>query len=71
VGREANPMAHRRTWVDWLIVSAATAILIAFAAIAQAPRIAVDWQWATALVVVLLVIAGACGAALWRTTRFS
>jgi drug/metabolite transporter (DMT)-like permease len=70
-GREANPTAHRRTWVDWLIVSAATAILIAFAAIAQPPRIAVDWQWATVLVVVMLVVAGACGAALWRTTRFS
>jgi hypothetical protein len=70
-GREATVARHRRTWVDWLVVGAATAALIGFAAAAEAPRIALRWQWAAALAVVTLGALAACGVALWRTTRFS
>jgi glucose uptake protein GlcU len=71
VGLEPGTTTHRRTWVDWLVVSAATAILIAFAAMARAPEIALHWGWAAALSVVTLCVLAGCALALWRTTRFS
>jgi drug/metabolite transporter (DMT)-like permease len=70
-GEELGTAKHRRTWVDWLIVALATATLIAFAAIAEAPRIALRWEWAAALTGVMLAILVGSGLALWRTTRFS
>jgi len=71
VGREVSETRHRRTWVDWLVVGLATAVLIVFASMARAPQLAVKWEWAAALVVVMLGLLGSCGLALWRTTRFS
>jgi glucose uptake protein GlcU len=70
-GEELSTMKHRRTWIDWLVVAAATAILIAFAAMAEAPRIALRWEWAAALTGVMLAILVGSGLTLWRTTRFS
>ena len=70
-GEELSTTTHRRTWVDWLVVGVATAILIAFAAIAEAPRIALRWEWAAALTGVMLAILIGSGLTLWRTTRFS
>jgi drug/metabolite transporter (DMT)-like permease len=70
-GEELDTARHRRTWVDWLVVALATVILIAFAAIAEAPRIALRWGWAAALTGVMLAILVGSGLALWRTTRFS
>ena len=70
-GREMSAGAHRRTWIDWLLVGAATAVLIAFAAMARAPQIAFRWEWGAALIVVMLGVATVCGVKLWRTTRFS
>jgi drug/metabolite transporter (DMT)-like permease len=70
-GREVGTTRHQRTWVDWLIVSAATVVLIGFAAMARAPQIAIRWEWAAALVVVMLGLLVSCGLSLWRTTRFS
>jgi drug/metabolite transporter (DMT)-like permease len=70
-GAEVDAAKHRRTWVDWLVVGVATATLIAFAAMAEAPRIALRWGWAAALTVTMLAILVGCGLALWRTTRFS
>lgn len=62
---------HRRTWFDWMVVLAATAVLAWFAAMARAPQISAHWGWAAALVLLMLAALVACGAALWRTTRFS
>jgi drug/metabolite transporter (DMT)-like permease len=70
-GREPDAARHRRTWVDWLVVGAATATLVAFAAIAERPQIAVDWTAAAALTIVTLAVLAGCAVALWRTTRFS
>ena len=70
-GREASATTHRRTWVDWTIVIAATTILIGFGAMARTPQIAVRWEWMAALCVVMLGALASCGFALWRTTRFS
>ena len=68
-GRDTT--THRRTWVDWLIVGTATAILISVATMARAPQIAVRAQWMLALTVVMVIALAGCGVALWRTTRFS
>ena len=70
-GEELSSVRHKRTWIDWLIVGLASAILIGFAAIAEAPRIALRWEWAAALTGVMLAILVGSGLALWRTTRFS
>ncbi|MFL5561917.1 MAG: GRP family sugar transporter [Gemmatimonadaceae bacterium] len=71
VGREPVATTHRRTWVDWIVVGAATATLVGFALIAEAPQIGVDWRWATALAIATLGVLTGCAIALWRTTRFS
>jgi drug/metabolite transporter (DMT)-like permease len=70
-GEELSTTKHKRTWVDWLVVALATAVLIGFAAVAEAPRIALRWEWAAALTGVMLAILVGSGLALWRTTRFS
>ena len=68
---EGTGGVHKRTWVDWTIVFVATAVLIAFASIARRPQIAVSWNWVAVLMVAMLTLLGACGIALWKTTRFS
>jgi hypothetical protein len=57
--------------VDWLVVGAATVIIAGFASMARAPQMAVRWEWALGLTIVMLAALGVCGAALWRTTRFA
>lgn len=64
-------IAKHRTWLDWVIVGAATAIIVAFAAIARAPQIAVKGTWVVVLTVVMVAMLAVTGLALWRTTRFS
>src|SRR5271167_967168 len=60
----------RRTWLDWLIVAAATAILATFAAIARVPQFSFRWQPALALTAALLFLFFFCARKLWRTTQF-
>ncbi|HJQ21074.1 MAG TPA: EamA family transporter, partial [Gemmatimonadaceae bacterium] len=69
VGRETH--AVRRSWVDWVLVGGATLVLLAFAAMARAPQLAVHWGWALVLVLVMLGMLMTCGLALWKTTRFN
>lgn len=70
-GREPGTTTFRRSWIDWLVVAAATATLIGFATIAEAPQIAVHWGWAAVLAAATLAVLAGCAIALWRTTRFS
>jgi drug/metabolite transporter (DMT)-like permease len=70
-GRQAaDERRPSRTWLDWLIVAAATAILAGFAAMARVPQISLRWGPALVLTVVLLWLLLFCGWTLWRTTRF-
>ena len=70
-GREAMTSRARRSWIDWVVVAAATATLIGFAAMARAPQLPFDLAWAAGLALVTLGILAGCGLALWRTTRFN
>ena len=70
-GRETSAVRHRRTWIDWVVVSAATATLVGFAGVARAPELAIRGGWAAVLAVVTLGMLTGCGVALWRTTRFN
>ncbi|HZF73028.1 MAG TPA: GRP family sugar transporter [Gemmatimonadaceae bacterium] len=62
---------RRRTWVDWLVVSVATAVIIAFASVARSPQIALQGGWAAALVIATLAMLAIAATALWKTTRFN
>jgi drug/metabolite transporter (DMT)-like permease len=70
-GREVEGTRRGRSWVDWVIVIVATAVLVCFATIARMPQISVRWEWMAALAAAMLALLATCGAALWRTTRFS
>jgi hypothetical protein len=61
--------SRRRSLWDWLIVGAATAVFIGFAANAQAPELQIQHAWALGLTLAMLGLLGGCGFALWRTTR--
>ncbi len=71
LGEDARARSRRRTWIDWLVVGAATATIVGFALVAEAPQIALHWGWAAALGVVTLGMLVAVGLTLWRTTRFN
>lgn len=68
-GEDPQP-ARARTVLDWLIVAAATAVFVWFAVHARAPELEMQHGWVLALTLAMLALLGACGFALWRTTRF-
>jgi drug/metabolite transporter (DMT)-like permease len=70
-GRETAESSRRRSWFDWLLVAAATAIFIIAAAAGTAPHMALAWGWAAALILAMLSLLAVTGVALWRTTRFN
>jgi drug/metabolite transporter (DMT)-like permease len=62
---------RKRTGLDWAVVLVATAIIIAFAAVARPPQISIHGGWALALIVATLAMLVAAASALWRATRFN
>ncbi len=66
----AGEIAPRRTVLDWLLVAAATAVLLAFARIAHVPQFSFRVAPALALTAALLFLLILCGRRLWRTTGF-
>jgi drug/metabolite transporter (DMT)-like permease len=60
-----------RTWLDYLLVVAATTIFIVLAVLARAPNLALNWPALVALAAAMLVFLAACATVLWRTTRFN
>lgn len=69
LGHDPDPARGRTVW-DWLIVAAATAVFVGFAALAEAPHLTIDYTWALALTIAMLGLLAGCGSALWRATRF-
>ena len=62
---------RRRTWIDWSIVTIATAIIVGFALIARSPQIPLRGVWVAVLIIATLAMLGGAGSALWRATRFN
>ena len=62
---------RRRTWIDWLVVTIATVIIVGFAVNAQSPQIAVRGGWVAALIVATLGMLMTAAISLWRTTKFN
>jgi drug/metabolite transporter (DMT)-like permease len=71
IAGEAAGAVRRRTWIDWLVVGVATAIIVVFALEARSPQIAVHAGWTAALVVATVAMLAGAGGALWRATRFN
>ena len=71
IAGESALAIRRRTWIDWLVVGVASAVIIAFAVVARPPQISVHVGWAVALVIATIAMLGAAGGALWRATRFN
>ncbi len=70
-GRQAaDESKPSRGMLDWLLVAAATSILVFFAAIARVPQLALRWGPALLLTATSLLLLLVCGLSLWRTTRF-
>ena len=69
-GRQHGSVSNSRTVLDWLLILGTTAMFVALATIARLPSMEIGMTWAVALTVTMLVLMGACGVALWRTTRF-
>lgn len=69
-GHDPDAARSRTVW-DWLIVAAATAVFLGFAALAERPQLAMDHAWALGLALAMLGLLIGCGVALWRTTRFA
>jgi drug/metabolite transporter (DMT)-like permease len=70
-GRQAAGEAlPSRGVLDGLLVAAASAVLVAFAAMARVPQFSFRWGPALALTAALFLLLFLCGRKLWRTTRF-
>jgi drug/metabolite transporter (DMT)-like permease len=69
----SSPPATRisRSWLDYLLVLAATTIFITLAVLARAPNMSLNWPALVALTAAMLIFLLACGATLWRVTRFN
>lgn len=60
-----------RTWLDWLLVIAATSIFTSLAVLSRAPSLTLHWTALFALAAAMAIFLSACGLALWKTTRFN
>ena len=61
----------KRSWLDWLLAGVSTAVIIAFALMAEIPKAEPHWGAMSALLVAMFVLLLISGVALWRATRFS
>jgi len=71
IAGESAGAVRRRTWIDWVVVGSATAIIIAFAVVARPPQIEVHVGWTAALIVATVAMLAGAGGMLWRATRFN
>jgi drug/metabolite transporter (DMT)-like permease len=70
-GRDLATTRPRRTWFDWLLVSAATLIFIVLGAMARMPNMHLQMTWLITLTVLMVLVLVAAGWVLWRVTKFS
>jgi drug/metabolite transporter (DMT)-like permease len=70
-GHDVDTNSARRTWIDWLMVAAATFIFVALGMMARIPHMEIQMGWLIGLSLAMLVVLVAAGLALWRVTRFT
>lgn len=70
-GREVGAREVRRTWVDWLMIAAATLLFVGLGTLAKAPHIEMQTGWLGLFAALLIAVLAACGFALWRVTKFT
>jgi len=61
--------AYKRTWLDFLLVGIAVAVIVFFARVAEVPQIQPHWGIMAALVVAMLALAVPVVVGLWRTSQ--
>jgi drug/metabolite transporter (DMT)-like permease len=69
-GKEGIGGRSRRTWLDALLVSGATAVFVIFGALAIVPQMTFNKIWLIGLALAMLAVLAAGGFALWKITRF-
>lgn len=70
-GHELATEGVHRTWYDWLLIGAATALFGVLVWLARIPAMDIEAQWLAAFVVALIVVVAAAGLWLWRVTKFT
>src|SRR5207302_1931750 len=70
-GESTGGPARRRTWLDWALVTSATAVFVALGLVARVPDLRLRWAWVAGLTLAMLALLGGTGILLWRTTRFN
>ena len=70
-GEETGNRDDRRSWWDYVIVTAAVGVFVCLGVNAKAPALAMNITWLWVMAAVLVVTAVGCGMWLWRVTRFS
>src|SRR5213076_1983155 len=70
-GEGAAGPARRRTWLDWALVTGATAVFVGLGLVARVSDLRLGWGWVAGLAVAMLALLGGTGVLLWRTTRFN
>src|SRR5438552_4069397 len=61
--------AYKRTWLDFVLVAIAVAVIIFFARVAEVPQIQPHWGKMAALAIAMLVLAIPAVVGLWRTSQ--
>ena len=69
-GQRAHAHSSRRSWFDYLILLAAIAVFVWFAAFVRMPQAAIHVLAAAVLAAILLAVLLLAGWLLWRRTRF-
>jgi glucose uptake protein GlcU len=70
-GRDYDSRRTHRTWVDWLLVTAAVSTFAAFGTLATIPHMEIRMGWLLALTVAMVAALVGAGLALWRVTKFT
>ncbi len=70
-GREVSANEVRRTWVDWLMIAAATTLFLVVGSLAHVPRMEIHSGWLGLFAALMAAVLAAGGIALWRVTKFT
>lgn len=62
---------QKRTLLDWLLAGVSTAVILAFALMAEIPKAEPHWGAMAALLAAMFVLLAISGLALWRATKFT